>query len=529
MKEVTFLLIDNANFGSIVMEYMRGIYPDIHKNLNEKDLNYNLFDHPHIIDKYINTYLYIVYYFTEYYGIPLSNIIFFRDCNHSSNWRKKIIPVYKDGKSRFADSSTFEFFGQKDKLKKELDDIDKKNEEDKNSNFEKWKLEDQIDDLKIEIKRKEKFIHELSSIERFIHFYLNDNLCSLTDRNVCEADEQMFIFSYYLMTEYPNCNIKILSNDTDMIQCLTSNQFIHEMMSICNRRLNCSNTDRTVFEYNPKQIQIFKCLKHSTECFTFKNLRDLYKQHVLENFIIHKVCCGKHNDNLPDPSNNNLKLEWFNTTQPDVYKNFHLNKEKCLQSIMSNTTLAKNIKNNILCSSFFYLTEEILDKVIQNCKSIENKVVERDGGFKPLYSDISSGKTFMKVLPDLKSTVRTWLEESLVRNLMDLLINDCTKFVGRCLISSFSSSISDEELNCFIERLMDKFSYEIKRCKKIWLKKYINLWMLYDNEYVFDKYEFKDDNIKKDLTNFTKETYLPYIEEIKPYIFKIGMQILSKI
>ncbi len=73
------------------------------------------------------------------------------------------------------------------------------------------------------------------------------------------------------------------------------------------------------------------------------------------------------------------------------------------------------------------------------------------------------------------------------------------------------------------------FDILAKRCKKVWFRKYIHLWMLFDTEYVFDKYEFNDDNIKKDLTNFTKETYLSYIEEIKPYVYKIGLQILSKI
>jgi hypothetical protein len=524
----TFLLIDNANFGSIVMDYMRNIYPDINSNLNEKNMDYNLFDHPEIVERYIDTYLYIIYYFNEFHGVPLSNIIFFRDCNHSSNWRKKYIPVYKDGKSRFADSTTYEYFDRKDKLKKEI-------EESPNEFLKKWNLEDELDELKLKTKRSEKFIHELSSIERFIHFYLNDNLCSLSDRNHCEADEQIFIFAYYLMNQYPNCNIKILSNDTDMIQCITNNNFVHDCIEVCNKRLKLPNCDRTIQHFNTKQIQLFKCFKHSSECFNFKNIKDLYKPHVLDNFLVHKICCGKFNDNLPDPSNLKLKYEWFNTASPDVYKNFNLNKDKCFNSILysnsNDDSLAKNIKNNIICSSFYYIPKEIIDRTISNCESIEKKIIERDGGFKLTYSDTYTN-LFIQHFPKLKRTVINWLEESIVRNFMEHLLNYCSKFIGRFIFISSdikNFAISDEELEAFVHKCFQYFYYEFNRCKLKWLNKYLRLWFINDKTYIATDEEFNSNLINEPLINFIKDDYKPFIDLIEPYIISIGKLILSKI
>jgi secreted Zn-dependent insulinase-like peptidase len=64
-------------------------------------------------------------------------------------------------------------------------------------------------------------------------FFLNDNICNLTERSCCEADEQIYIYCQYLLKEYPNCNIKILSNDTDLIQCISSNTFINDCLNVC--------------------------------------------------------------------------------------------------------------------------------------------------------------------------------------------------------------------------------------------------------------------------------------------------------
>ena len=527
MKQITFLLIDNANFGSIIMEYIRNIYPEIHSNLNNKDINFNIYDHPYIIEKYIDTYLYIIYYFNEIQGIPLSNIIFFRDCNHSSNWRKKYILTYKDGKSRFADNNTFIYFEKKEQLIKESN-------EDSIPFEKKWELEDQLDILKIQTKRNEKFIHELASIERFIHFYLNDYLCSLSDRTCTEADEQIYVFSQYLLQEYPNCNIKILSNDTDMIQCFTNGNFIDECFTSALKTTFDTNYQSATSIYPIKtqlndQIQVIKCFRHSIECLQFKNIKDMYKSSIFENFIIHKVFCGKKNDNLPDPSSNYQKQEWFNSINPDVYKYFTVNKEKCIQSILHNPILASSIKNNIICSSFTHLPKDIFNKIIQNCISIENKIKERDGGFKPLFHDKLSS-LFLKKLPILKRTVTNWIDENIIRNSLELLLNELTKKIGRDIFLDYHTR---PNYNDYIIELANKiwlqFQYELKRCKKKWLKKYINLWFTINTYTDFSDEEFNSKDSEKSLQSFIKPSYQCYTDKIQIYIYIIGNHYLNNV
>ena len=59
MKDIQFLLIDNANFGSIVIDHIKNEFPIINENLQNKDLNFNLNDHKNIINRYIDIYLHI--------------------------------------------------------------------------------------------------------------------------------------------------------------------------------------------------------------------------------------------------------------------------------------------------------------------------------------------------------------------------------------------------------------------------------------------------------------------------------------
>ena len=61
MKDIQFLLIDNANFGSIVIDHIKTEFPVINENLQNKDLNFNLNDHKNIINRYIDIYLHILF------------------------------------------------------------------------------------------------------------------------------------------------------------------------------------------------------------------------------------------------------------------------------------------------------------------------------------------------------------------------------------------------------------------------------------------------------------------------------------
>ena len=501
MKDIQFLLIDNANFGSIVIDHIKTEFPVINENLQNKDLNFNLNDHKNIINRYIDIYLHILFYFNEYYGIPLANIIFFRDCSHSLNWRKKIISTYKDGKSRFADESTYVYFNTKNSLLEKMDNIDIPLEE-------KWKIEDTLDDLKLEVKRNEKFIHDLAGIERCIHFFLNDNLCSLSERNCCEADEQIFVCSQYLISKYPNSSIKILSNDTDMLQCINNSSFIDKCMN---------KSPRNIIN---KNINIIKCFRNNFNLFNFKDITS--NQPNIEKFIIHKVFCGKKNDNLPDPSNNIYKNEWFNDDDPNVYnKSFIINKNNILNSLKKDTILESNIKNNIICSSFYYIPSHIYTQIINNCIKIEDKIITRDGGFKPSFSDKG---LFIKYLPLLKDTVNNWLTENIVRYTLGLILNNLTKHIGRDIILN---DVKDNDAYVdYSNILLQTYEYEINRCNVFFLIKYIKIWFTGDNWVGFVN-EFHSGEINRNLDTFISKLYVDYVEKIRYYINIIGIHYLT--
>lgn len=512
-SEFTFLFIDNANYGSCVMEQIKHEYPEIQKNLNKRDSTFNLYKRPDIINRYIDIYLYILFYFNEQ-GIPLNNMFFFRDCNHSSNWRRKLIEVYKEGKSRFADKTTFQLFDEKDMLVK-------KYEETNLTLFQKWDIEDKLDEIKLRFKENEKFIHDLASIERCIHFFLNDNVCHLSERSCCEADEQMYIFAMYLLKKYPNAKIKIVSNDTDMYQCVSNNTFIHDLMK------TISTQDETQFRTMPysenglDQIDILKITRVQGEYFHFKSIKECYRQSILDQIIIHKVCCGKKNDNLPDPSSNYQKLDWFGTIKPDIYKSTHIQKDKIIEECSRSSTFAKKIKHNIICSSFQYIPIDVAEKVIADIEKMIERSTLRDGGFKPIFYDNNreiNMSTFIQILPRLRCTVLNWLDESYTKRIVESLISITTKYIGRDIMSE---RFMDDTYFSYLQQksidFLHPFLHLLKDCKYKWIEKYLRLYVC-EVPYVCYITEYAISDIYLPFKHFIRKSYIGEQDILQTYV-----------
>jgi hypothetical protein len=516
---IQFLFIDNANYGSVVMDIIRNEFPIINKNLINKDLSFHLIDHPHIIERYIEIYLYIIYYFNQM-GIPFSNMIFFRDCNHSANWRKKILKQYKEGKSRFADKETYEHFSERDELLKRY-------ETEVLTKEQKYELEDKIDAIKYKVKSEEKFIHELASIERSIHFFLNDNICNLTERSCCEADEQMFVFMNYLKTYYSECEIYMVSNDTDLIQCLSSNEIVNKLEKIVTSNDIKCNKYKSKSDIKPK-VHLMKCFKDSKNLMNFKNVKEIYKDYVLDNFLIHKVLCGKQNDNLPDPSNIINKQSWFGQNTIDIYCNLNINLESLKNDLQSSPELKNRIHQNIMCSSFDHIPGEIKQRIETNCASIINKAKSKHVDFKSKYEE-DSELIFKKYYNKLVETVTHWLEENIVRSTIEWMLSDNLKYLCRS-----QRMLTNEEVLCNAEGVLQKYSFDLQKCKIRWLLKYIDLWFLHltykcgENEYngdavvrplyLFIKPSYKEDVIDiQTLSNFVKHIGYYYKSKFQTY------------
>lgn len=521
-SELTFLFIDNANFGSCVMEQIKHEYPEIQKNLNKRDSTFNLYKRPDIINRYIDIYLYILFYFNEQ-GIPLNNMFFFRDCNHSANWRRKLIEVYKEGKSRFADKTTFQLFDEKDSLVKKYE----------NPNitlFEKWEIEDNLDQIKLRFKENEKFIHDLASIERCIHFFLNDNVCHLSERSHCEADEQMYIFAMYILKKYPQAKIKIVSNDTDMYQCISNNTFIHDLMK------TISTQDETQFRTIPycenalEQIDILKITRVQGEYFHFKSIKECYRQSILDQIIIHKVFCGKKNDNLPDPSTPNQKLEWFGTLKPDIYKHTHIQKDKMLEECKRNKDFAQKIKHNIICSSFQYIPMDIVERVIKDAEKMEERCIQRDGGFKPAFYDNCKEitmSTFIHILPRLRITVLNWLEESYTRRIIEHLISITVKYIGRDIITErFMSDTYFSYLQHKALEYLNPFFPILKECNYRWIEKYLHIYVC-EIPYVCTLTEHSISDVYLPFKHFIRKSYIGEIDIVQTYTQICAVQWLA--
>ena len=506
----TFLLIDNANFGSVVMEQIKYEFYDIYLNLNEYNTTFNLCDYPYMIERYIYLYLYLIYYFHEQ-GIPFYNMIFFRDCNHTSNWRKQIIPSYKEGKSRFADKMTYKYFERKDELNQKYE------EDSKISIEEKWNLEDKIDDIKRLIKKNEKFIHELANIERYIHFYLNDTVCHLSNRTCCEADEQMFICAIYLLTKYPSCKVKIISNDTDMIQCISSQQSIIDMMNVCDKE--CKPTFNINYSNYPivmNRIEVYKCIRNPIELFMFKSIRDIYKKQVIDQILLYKIICGKRNDNLPDPSSEQIKIDIFGKQYRDIYKPMNIKKDKILDILKINKPYSEEIKKNIICSSFMFLPKSVIDTVTENILSIDSN---RNTKFEYYIDHCKQDEHLRKFVDSLKLTVITYLEEQICRFVTEALLYEACKLLGRYIMKKIK--LNSHDLFTISYTIAEKYKKEINRCKPIWLQKHIDILML-KKEYNSNEYETKYEHIYKPLTSYIKSTFDGDINELEKYIVNLG-------
>jgi len=508
-----FLFIDNANFGSCVMEQIKQEYPEINKNLHKRDISFTIYKRPDIINRYIDIYLFILFYFNEQ-GIPLNNMIFFRDCNHSSNWRRKLIEVYKEGKSRFADKTTFQLFDIKDTLLKQY-------ENQSLTLFEKWEIEDKLDDIKLKFKENERFIHDLASIERCIHFFLNDNVCHLSERSCCEADEQMYIFGMYLLQKYPSSKIHIVSNDTDMYQCISNNTFIHDLMKTISTPDELQFRTLPYSEQGLNQIDIYKITRVPSEYFHFKSIKEYYRQSVLDQIIIHKVCCGKRNDNLPDPSTSTQKLNWFGTVKPDIYKTTYIQKDKIIQECKQNKSFADKIKHNIICSSFQYIPMDVVEKVVKDAEKIENKSIERDGGFKPPFYDNQkeiNQSTFIDILPSLRKTVLHWMEESYTKYYIEFLISITTKHIGRDIIRE---RFLEEDYYSYLQHQANEwltpFYPYLKDCNYRWIQKYLYIYVC-EIPYVCDKTEFSISSIYVPFKNYIRKSYIGEVDLLQTYV-----------
>lgn len=511
--ELTFLFIDNANYGSCVMEQIKHEYPEIQRNLTKRDPSFNLYERPDIINRYIDIYLYILFYFNEQ-GIPLTNMFFFRDCNHSANWRRKLIEVYKEGKSRFADKTTFQLFDEKDVLVKRYEDVNL-------TLFEKWEIEDKLDDIRLRFRENEKFIHDLASIERCIHFFLNDNVCHLSERSCCEADEQMYISAMYLLKKYPNAKIKIVSNDTDMYQCVSNNTFIHDLMKTISTQEDKQFRTLPYSENGLDQIDILKITRVQGEYFHFKSIKEYYRQSILDQIIIHKVCCGKKNDNLPDPSTTTQKIDWFGSIKPDIYKHTDIRKEKILEECRKNSSFSQKIKHNIICSSFQYIPMDVVERVIKDVEKMEERCMQRDGGFKPNFYDnvrLINMSTFIQILPRLRETVLNWLEESYTRRIVEYLISITTKYIGRDIAReiymedtyfSYLQNKAIEYLHPFLSLL--------RVCKYKWIEKYVHLYVC-EIPCVYQHTEYSVTDVYLPFKHFIRKTYLGEQDLLQTYV-----------
>ncbi len=508
-----FLFIDNANFGSCVMEQIKHEYPEVNKNLHKRDSSFNLYRRPDIINRYIDIYLYILFYFNEQ-GIPLTNMFFFRDCNHSSNWRRKLIEVYKEGKSRFADKTTFQLFDEKDSLVKKYE----------NPNltlFEKWEIEDKLDETRLKFKENEKFIHDLASIERCIHFFLNDNVCHLSERSCCEADEQMYISAMYLLKKYPTSRIHMVSNDTDMYQCVSNNTFIHDLMKTISTPEEEQFRTTPYIEQGLNQIDIYKTTRIQGEYFQFKSIKDCYRQPVLDQIIIHKVCCGKKNDNLPDPSSHYQKVEWFGTAKPDIYKHNYIQKDKIIEECKKNKEFAKKIKHNVICSSFQYIPMDVVERVVKDVEKMEERCIQRDGGFKTLFYDNqreTNDSTFRQILPKLRETVLNWLEESYTKYYIDYLISITTKYIGRDIMNEYF--MEDGYYSNLQKRAiawLTPFIPYLKECNYRWIKKYIYI-LVCEVPYVCEETEFSIPDVIVPFKHYIRKSYIGEPDILQVYV-----------
>ena len=293
-----------------------------------------------------------------------------------------------------------------------------------------------------------------------------------------------------------------------MLQCINNSSFIDKCMN---------KSPRNIIN---KNINIIKCFRNDFNLFNFKDITS--NQPNIEKFIIHKVFCGKKNDNLPDPSNNIYKKEWFNDDDPNVYnKSFIINKNNILNSLKKDTILDSNIKNNIICSSFYYIPSYIYTQIINNCIQIEDKIITRDGGFKPSFSDTG---LFIKNLPELKDTVNNWLTDNIIRYTLGLILNNLTKHIGRDIILN---DVKDNDAYVdYSNILLQTYEYEINRCNVFFLIKYIKIWFTGDNWVGFVN-EFHSGEININLDTFISKLYVDYVEEIRYYINIIGIHYLT--
>ena len=299
-----FLLVDVSYLYNIVKTQICYEFAHVKENFQKRDHAYNMYRDQVVVYRTVELFMSYLQYYVKEYNVELKNVIMFRDGNHSKCWKREYNKTFKEGKSAFAspdiqvsptDEHLLEMFSHV------KDDQQRKDQQ-----------EDYMSVFDRQNKRNLAFIHDYFDVFTLLMYYLGDNYIVLNQRLDTEADEQIFMFTEYILQKSCQNRVIILSGDTDFLQLITPCNKLDTLLYTTG--IFDQKTSYLKWEQHRNRISVIdpsiwkdRVRWNKSELILETNtvygveLRNKYNesQEKLSLYLTYKIICGKPADGLP--------------------------------------------------------------------------------------------------------------------------------------------------------------------------------------------------------------------------------------
>ncbi len=534
-----YLLIDVSYLYNTVKTQICYEFPHIKANFEKRDHSYNLYSDSIVISRTVELFMSYIEHYTSVHNIPIKNVVMFRDGNHSKCWKREYNKVFKEGKSAFA-SPELETNPSEEQLNELFKDI-------QNDQHRKDATEDHIYLFERKNKRNLAFIHDFFDIITLLMFYLGDNYCILNQRLDAEADEQIFMFTEYILQKSCQNRVIILSGDTDFLQLITPCNKLDTLMY--NTGISKLKTSYLKWEQNRNRISVIdpsiwenrvKYIRGELIVETQKvhgvELRNKYNEtpEKLSLYLTYKIICGKPADGLAACATPEQIQYIYGKHVTHPMMTFP-STFKIKELLDTDKDFKDRFINNTLISYYKYTPQKIRD-MIEPCLILFDEKLQRTSKTDPegIFSDICHVQikvpTRFEKLPKssvIGFTIYHWLNQ---RN-SEFIVNTLSKRVAKIIYRN----LRDNASRCCIIQIkedllliLQTIQHELQRTSIDMIIDWINIkWYAMDSymlHYIcLDPTETVQETLQEysiEFPNF-KDIFYDTVQKCKEFIYSI--------